>query len=107
RVRNIKLCGRPAGKWRRTIGIWNFSPRKHAKHRQADVRRIARGTAASRRTALSPQTSLSPADARRQTQPRTTASLGAEPLLLPVDHSDEGRDHSFALDRSVVPPRLA
>ena len=39
--------------------------------------------------------------------PRTVAGLGAEPLLLPVDHSDQRRDHSFARHRSVIPPRLA
>src|SRR5271170_3159763 len=102
---NIRPCAMPAGKWRRTIGNWNCSFRKDAERCQAHVRRVARGAALGRRRTLSPQASLPPADARRQAQPRTDAGVGAEPLLLSVDYSDEGRDYSFAGDGSVVSAR--
>src|SRR5882724_5478577 len=60
-----------------------------------------------RRNALPQSASVSPAAARRQAETGTGAGLGAEPLLLPEHHSDQGRGGDLALPRSRHPARMA
>ena len=60
-----------------------------------------------RRDPLSQPASVSPAAARRQAEQGPGAGLGAEPLLLPEHHSDQGRGGDLALPRPRHPHGMA
>ena len=109
RVLNIARCGTQAGKSRRMDGS-STCRNRHSTAQAApllSLEELRAQSAGHGRRALSSQASFSPVDARRQAQPRTTAGLGAESLLLPEHHSDQGFDHPLARSRPGLPPRLA
>src|ERR1700733_9468764 len=105
RVASIARCAMLDGKWRRTIGKGSYSAGERSRKRrrgcecsEAFVRRIALGDAPRGRRTLSPQASFPFAHARGETHAWAIAGVGAESLLLPVDHSDQGRDYPVAGD---------
>ena len=73
----------------------------------ADARRTGGGAARHRRAALSPPASVPQAPARRAMHQGPGPGLGAQPLLLPVDDPDQGREPDRALRGFRDPPRMA